>query len=144
ELELCLALGKRVGCRVIWLSATVDPTFYRQYLESADVLEVYAFDPQKAAKVDVIDKEPGEFLDDKFLQRVYKEKRGVALFVPTRKGVEQAAENARERAPRINTAFYHGGEPIRVFRPFLERGEQKPYFLAMTAAAHSALNVPRL
>src|SRR4029079_19133604 len=32
ELELCLALGKRVGCRFIWLSATVDPTFYAQYL----------------------------------------------------------------------------------------------------------------
>jgi len=25
ELELCLALGKRVGCRYIWLSATVNP-----------------------------------------------------------------------------------------------------------------------
>src|SRR5215210_2645238 len=73
ELELCLALGKRVGCRFIWLSATVDPTFYRNYLNSADVLEVYAFDPQKAAKVDVVKKEPGEFLDDRFLQRVYKE-----------------------------------------------------------------------
>src|SRR5256885_16206046 len=46
ELELCLALGKRVGCRFIWLSATVDPTFYRQYLDSKDVLEVYAFDPE--------------------------------------------------------------------------------------------------
>ena len=29
ELELCLALGKKVGCRFIWLSATVDPTFYK-------------------------------------------------------------------------------------------------------------------
>ena len=144
ELELCLALGKRVGCRFIWLSATVDPSFYREYLNSADVLEVYAFDPQKAAKVEVIDKEPGEFLDDKFLQRVYKEKRGVAMFVPTRKGVEQAAEHVRERAPRVNTAFYHGGEPIRVLRPFLEGGEQKPYFLAMTAAGQSALNVQGL
>src|SRR5215212_3829942 len=144
ELELCLALGKRVGCRFIWLSATVDPTFYRRYLNSADVLQVYAFDPDKAAKVEVIDKEPGEFLDDKFLQRVYKEKRGVALFVPTRKGVEQAAEHVRERAPRVNTAFYHGGEPIRVLRPFLEGGEQKPYFLAMTAAGQSALNVQGL
>ena len=45
------------------------------------------------------------------------------------------------RAPRINTAFYHGGEPIRILRPFLEGGEQKPYFLAMTAAGQSALNV---
>src|SRR5882762_11958977 len=73
ELELCLALGKRVGCRFIWLSATVDPTFYRNYLESADVLEVYAFDPAKAAKVEVVSKDVGEFLDDKFLQRIYKE-----------------------------------------------------------------------
>jgi ATP-dependent helicase HrpA len=141
ELELCLALGKRVGCRFIWLSATVDPTFYRRYLNSADVLEVYAFDPQKAAKVEVVNKEPTEFLDDRFLQGVFKQKRGVALFVPTRKGVEQAAGYVQERAPRINTAFYHGGEPIRVLRPFLEGGEQKPYFLAMTAAGQSALNV---
>jgi len=144
ELELCLALGKRVGCTFIWLSATVDPTFYRSYLDSADVLEVYAFDPQKAAKVDVINKEVGEFLDDKLLQRFYKEKRGVAIFVPTRKGVEQAAENVQMRAPRINTAFYHGGEPIRVLRPFLEGEEKKPYFLAMTAAGQSALNVQGL
>src|SRR3954471_4415948 len=144
ELELCLALGKRVGCRFIWLSATVDPTFYRHYLESADVLEVYAFDPAKAAKVEVVSKEVGEFLDDKFLQRIYKEKRGVAIFVPTRKGVEQAAENVRMRAPRINTAHYHGGEPIRVLRPFLEGEESKPYFLAMTAAGQSALNVQGL
>ena len=141
ELELCLALGKRVGCRFIWLSATVDPTFYRRYLNSADVLEVYAFDPQKAAKVEVVNKEPTEFLDDRFLQGVFKQKRGVALFVPTRKGVEQAAGYVEERAPRINTAFYHGGEPIRKLRPFLEGGEQKPYFLAMTAAGQSALNV---
>ena len=144
ELELCLALGKRVGCRFIWLSATVDPTFYRTYLNSADVLEVYAFDPQKAAKVEVVNKEPTEFLDDKFLQGVYKQKRGVALFVPTRKGVEQAAVYVEERAPRINTAFYHGGEPIRKLRPFLEGGERKPYFLAMTAAGQSALNVQGL
>ncbi|MDB4916708.1 MAG: helicase, family [Gemmatimonadetes bacterium] len=144
ELELCLALGKRVGCRFIWLSATVDPTFYRRYLDSTDVLEVYAFDPQKAATVEVMRKDVGTFLDDKFLQRVFKEKRGVALFVPTRKGVEQAADNVRMRAPRINTAHYHGGEPIRVLRPFLEGEERKPYFLAMTAAGQSALNVQGL
>jgi ATP-dependent helicase HrpA len=144
ELELCLALGKRVGCRFIWLSATVDPTFYRNYLNSAEVLEVYAFDPAKAAKVEVLRDDVGEFLSDKRLQRFYKEKRGVAIFVPTRKGVEQAAQNVQMRAPRINTAFYHGGEPIRVLRPFLEGEEKKPYFLAMTAAGQSALNVQGL
>jgi ATP-dependent helicase HrpA len=50
----------------------------------------------------------------------------------------------RVRAPRINTAHYHGGEPIRVLRPFLEGEESKPYFLAMTAAGQSALNVQGL
>src|SRR3982750_2937846 len=68
ELELCLALGKRVGCRYIWLSATVDPTFYARYLNSGDVLQVFDFDPQKAAQVRVLYKKPSEFLDDKTLR----------------------------------------------------------------------------
>src|SRR5918999_1090457 len=141
ELELCLALGKRVGCRFVWLSATVDPSFYKRYLNSADVLQVYEFDADKAATVRVVDRKPVEFLNDKFLQQVHRQRRGVAAFVPTRKGVEEIASHVSENAPRINTAFYHGGEPIRVLRPFLEGGEKKPYFLAMTAAGQSALNV---
>ncbi|HTD82312.1 MAG TPA: DEAD/DEAH box helicase, partial [Gemmatimonadaceae bacterium] len=141
ELELCLALGKRVGCRFIWLSATVDPTFYARYLNAAAVLETSAFDPAKAADVKIVRKEPMTFLDDRFLQQVVKERRGVGMFLPTRAGVEGAAELVRERFPRINSAFYHGGEPIRIIRPFLEGEEKKPYFLAMTAAGQSALNV---
>jgi ATP-dependent RNA helicase HrpA len=141
ELELCLALGKRVGCRFIWLSATVDPTFYARYLNAAAVLESTAFDPAKAADVKVLRKDPLSFLDDRFLQQVVKEKRGVGMFLPTRAGVEQAAELVGERFPRINSAFYHGGEPIRIIRPFLEGEEKKPYFLSMTAAGQSALNV---
>ncbi|HET7456570.1 MAG TPA: DEAD/DEAH box helicase, partial [Gemmatimonadaceae bacterium] len=141
ELELCLSLGRRVGCRFIWLSATVDPTFYARYLNSADVLEVYSFDAAKAAKVEVLRKEPLEFLDDRFLQGVARQRRGVGMFLPTRAGVEQAAAQVGMRFPRINSAYYHGGEPIRVIRPFLEGEETKPYFLAMTAAGQSALNV---
>src|SRR4051794_23883116 len=141
ELELCLALGKRVGCRYIWLSATVDPSFYARYLEAAAVLESSAFDPAKAADVKVVRKDPLTFLDDRFLQQVVKERRGVGMFLPTRAGVEQAAELVAERFPKINSAFYHGGEPIRIIRPFLEGEEKKPYFLAMTAAGQSALNV---
>lgn len=141
ELELCLALGKRVGCRFIWLSATVDPNFYRKYLGSAEVLQVFDFDAARAAQVKVLNKDPSEFLDDKTLRGFVKEKRGVALFVPTRRGVEEAAEHVKMAAPKMNTAFYHGGEPVRILRPFLESGEQKPYFLAMTAAGQSALNV---
>ena len=141
ELELCLALGKRIGCRYIWLSATVDPGFYARYLNSAHVLEVSAFDPTRAADVTVINKDPIAFLDDKFLIRVMKEKRGVGLFLPTRAAVEAAAASVAARFPRINAAYYHGGEPIRVIRPFLEEGVDKPFFLAMTAAGQSALNV---
>ncbi len=144
ELELCLALGKRVGCRFIWLSATVDPTFYARYLNAAEVLESSAFDPSKAADVKIVRKDPLSFLDDRFLQQVVKERRGVGMFLPTRAGVEEAAELVAERFPRINSAFYHGGEPIRVIRPFLEGEEAKPYFLAMTAAGQSALNVQGL
>jgi len=141
ELELCLALGKRVGCRFIWLSATVDPTFYAEYLHSTTVIESSAFDPAKAARVQVVNKDAFQFLDDKFLRTMFKERRGVGMFLPTRAGVEQAAELVRVRSPRTNAAYYHGGEPIRVIRPFLEGTEAKPYFLAMTAAGQSALNV---
>jgi len=141
ELELCLALGKRVGCRFIWLSATVDPTFYARYLDAAEVLQSYAFDPARAANVKIVRKDPTEFLDDRFLQYVIKKRRGVGMFLPTRAGVEEAARLVESSFPRINTAYYHGGEPIRVIRPFLEAEEKRPYFLAMTAAGQSALNV---
>ncbi len=141
ELELCLALGKRVGCRFIWLSATVDPTFYAKYLDASEVLQSFAFDPSRAADVKVVRKDPLEFLDDRFLQSVIKQRRGVGMFLPTRAGVEEAAALVESRFPRINTAHYHGGEPIRVIRPFLEAEERKPFFLTMTAAGQSALNV---
>jgi hypothetical protein len=142
ELELCLALGKRAGCRFIWLSATVDPSFYRRYLNSADVLQVFSFDPKKAAQVRVINKDAFNFLDDRFVNQVMEERRGVGVFLPTRAGVEGAAGEVKRRFPSLNAAFYHGGEPVRMIRPFLEgEGASKPYLLAMTAAGQSALNV---
>ncbi len=141
ELELCLALGKRTGCRFIWLSATVDPSFYRRYLDAADVIESSAFDPAKAARVEVERKKPVYFLDDRFIQRAIKEKRGIGVFLPTRAGVEEVAADVGARYPRMQVAFYHGGEPVRVIRPFLDGTVEKPYLLAMTAAGQSALNV---
>ncbi|WP_224361738.1 DEAD/DEAH box helicase [Hyalangium versicolor] len=144
ELELCLALGKRVGCRFIWLSATVDPSFYARYLNSADVLEVQAFDPKKVARVVVDSRPPLAFLDEKFLCAVEDEERGVGIFLPTRAAVEQVASHVRTRWPGIHASHYHGGEPIRAIRPFLEGTEPKPYLLAMTAAGQSALNVQGL
>jgi ATP-dependent helicase HrpA len=144
ELELCLALGKRAGCRFIWLSATVDPSFYAAYLGSAEVLETSAFDPRLRAKVTVVAKDVEEFLDDRFLRHVIKERRGVAIFVPTRAEVERLAADLSERWSRLSAAFYHGGEPIRVIRPFLEGQVERPFLLAMTAAGQSALNIPGL
>ncbi|HJR64269.1 MAG TPA: DEAD/DEAH box helicase [Gemmatimonadaceae bacterium] len=144
ELELCLALGKRVGCRFIWLSATVDPSFYERYLDSATVLETSAFDPSRRAEVKVVSRKPLEFLDERFLGQVQREKRGVGVFLPTRAAVEDVAAAVRHRYPRITSEFYHGGEPIRVIRPFLEGETRKPYLLAMTAAGQSALNVQGL
>ena len=141
ELELCLALGKRARSRFIWLSATVDPSFYARYLESRAVIESSAFDPARAARVKVVAQEPREFLDAKFLRHVIKGRRGVAVFVPTRAEVETLAAELGNRWPELNTAFYHGGEPIRVIRPFLEGSAEKPYLLAMTAAGQSALNI---
>ena len=145
ELELCLALGKRARCRFIWLSATVDPSFYSAYLASGDVLEVYSFDEAKKAKVEVLTRSPAEFLDDKFLKKVIAEKRGVAMFLPTRAGTEDAARHVQESFPKIHAQHYHGGEPIRVIRQYLdEGGVPKPFFLSMTAAGQSAITVQGL
>ena len=141
EMELCLALGKRARCRFIWLSATVDPSFYSQYLKSAEVLETRAFDPAKAAQVNVLAEQPLEFLNDRLIKRVMRERRGVAVFVPTRAEVEQIAKELGDRWPNLATAFYHGGEPIRVIRPFLDGLVKRPFLLAMTAAGQSALNI---
>jgi ATP-dependent helicase HrpA len=144
ELELCLALGKRIGCRFIWLSATVDPAFFAEYLGSADVLETTAFDPGLAARVRVRALDPLEFLDDGFVRRVLRERRGVAVFLPTRAEVEAVVVELAEGYPGLNATFYHGGEPIRVIRPFLEGTAERPFALAMTAAGQSALNVSGL
>ncbi len=144
ELELCLALGKRVGCRFIWLSATVDPTFYERYLGSSEMLETTAFDPELAARVEYASEDPFDFLDAQFVRRVIRERRGVAVFLPTRAQVEQAAAMLNRRGGSLNAAFYHGGEPIRVIRPFLEGTAEKPFVLAMTQAGQSALNVQGL
>ena len=141
ELELCLALGKRAGCRFIWLSATVDPAFYARYLGSVEVLETRAFDPARAADVRVLPQQPLELLNDRFMKEVLRERRGVAVFVPTRAEVEQIAKELGDRWQGLPTAFYHGGEPIRVIRPFLDGQVRRPFLLAMTAAGQSALNI---
>lgn len=144
ELELCLALGKRMHCRFIWLSATVDPAVYRDYLGSDEVLVTSAFDPARAAHFELSQTPPEQYLDDRRVRRFMREGRGVAVFLPTRAEVERLGAELGARHSRLTAAFYHGGEPIRVVKPFLEGEVKKPWLLAMTAAGQSALNVPGL
>lgn len=145
ELELCLALGKRAGCRFIWLSATVDPTFYAEYLRSAEVIQSTSFGPARAAQVRVSTVErPLAFLSERFLRHVVRERRGVAVFVPTRAGTEEIADAVGEQWERIFATYYHGGEPISKLRPFLEGDAPHPYLLSMTNAGQSALNIQGL
>jgi ATP-dependent helicase HrpA len=106
-----------------------------------EVLETRAFDPARAADVRVLPQQPLEFLDARFIKRVLRERRGVAVFVPTRAEVEQIAKELGDRWQGLATAFYHGGEPIRVIRPFLDGQVRRPFLLAMTAAGQSALNI---
>ena len=105
ELELCLALGKRIGCRFIWLSATVDPSFYARYLNSDGMIETTAFDPELAAHVEYSSKDPFDFLDHRFIRRVMQDRRGVAVFLPTRAQVEQVASMLGGRRRNLNAAF---------------------------------------
>src|SRR5207247_3020686 len=86
ELELGLALGTRARCRFIWLSATVDPTFYARYLASIEVLDAHAFDPARAADVRVLPEQALGLLNEPFVRRVIRERRGVAVFVPPAAG----------------------------------------------------------
>src|SRR5205823_14163071 len=51
ELELCLALGKRAGCRSISLSVTVDTSYYARYPGTAEALETPASASPEAAPV---------------------------------------------------------------------------------------------
>src|SRR3989304_2110972 len=67
-----------------------------------------------------------------------------SLRSPPRGEGEAVAAGRGGRWGRLNAAFYHGGEPIRVIRPFLEGTAPKPFLLAMTAAGQSALNIAGL
>src|SRR5260370_254227 len=69
---------------------------------------------------------------------------GVGVLGPTGAEVEESAREVGDRWKQLATAFYHGGEPIRVIRPFLDAQVSRPFLLAMTAAGQSALNIPGL
>src|SRR5437899_11002427 len=75
------------------------------------------------------------------MKDVLRERRGVAVFVPTRAEVEQIAKELGDRWQGLPTAFYHGGDPIRDIRPVLDGQVRHPGLLARTAAGQSALHI---
>jgi superfamily II DNA helicase RecQ len=73
------------------------------------VLVTEVFDP--APRPVEVKPQAEEFLDER-LKRHRCGRR--AVFVPTRKEVEQLAADIGGKYQRLTAAFYHGGEPIRV------------------------------
>ena len=123
ELELCLALGQ---ARRLPLHLALGDGGSR-------VLRALSRQRRRCSRRTAFDPAQGgererdapssrcEFLDETFLAQVIRERRGVGVFLPTRAEVEAAGASSSSSARReITTAFYHGGEPIRVIRPFLE------------------------
>jgi hypothetical protein len=107
ELELCLALGKRVGCRFIWLSATVDPSFYARYLNAASVVESSAFDPSKGAKVEGVRAVAPAVPRRQVPPRVVKAGVWLACSCP-RARVERGGGSRRRTIRGITSRVYHG------------------------------------
>ncbi len=149
HLELAMALAKRVGCTFVWMSATIDPEVYREYLGARTVIRCVAMDPTRKANVDVL--KPTDWraplVPDRLLMgmkdKIIREKRGVACFVPTRAMAEQMAELfAREDG--IHSEFYHGGETAEKLRPYLLGEIEKPFVVFMTIAGASSLNIAGL
>ena len=139
HLELSMALAKREGCTFIWMSATIDSTVYASYLNAQTVIRCDAFDPKRRALVSVTKMQLGQQLE-RMIEEIVQDKRGVAVFVPTRRMAEQVAQEFEDRAG-LHVEFFHGGESAEKLRPFLTGDIQRPFMIVMTNAGASSLNV---
>lgn len=140
HLELTLALAKRAGCTFVWMSATIDPTLYSEYLNAATVIECSAFDPSKRAEVECKWQEPERFFSDECLDEFVAEERAVAVFVPTRAMAENLSRKYGQK-DGLYCDFYHGGEKAEKLRQFLKGDVPKPFIVFMTIAGASSLNI---
>lgn len=139
HLELAMAFAKRAGCTFVWMSATVDPEVYREYLNSRTVIQCSAFDPSRMAQVEVVDLASHKFLTDS-LTGITRRGRAVAMFVPTRAMAEELAKICSDKHG-INAGFYHGGESAEKLRPYLTGAIDRPFIVFMTIAGASSLNI---
>lgn len=142
HLELSLALAKRNGNTVLWMSATIDPAVYQKYLVARTLVECSAFDPARRASVEVKRDELPTFLDQN-VPTFIAERRGIAVFVPTRAMAEQMAKKYGENG-QLTCDFYHGGEKVEKLRQFLKGEVARPFMIFMTSAGASSLNIAGL
>ena len=142
HLELALALAKRNENKVVWMSATIDPNVYAHYLEARAVIQCRAYDPSRRAAVKLTMDPLAEFLSNN-VESFIRERRGVAVFVPTRVMAEQMSKQYAEYG-RIASDFYHGGEKVEKLRQFLTGDVPRPFMIFMTSAGASSLNVTGL
>lgn len=139
HLEFSMALAKRAGCKFVWMSATIDPSIYSEYLEAGTVIECSAFDPSKRSEVECLWKTPEDFLSSK-VDEFIEEERAVAVFVPTREMAERLSQKYGSREG-LYCDFYHGGEKAEKLRQFLKGDVSKPFMVFMTIAGASSLNI---
>ncbi len=142
HLELSMALAKREGNTVVWMSATIDASVYKNYLNAQSVIECSAFDPTRKAKAEAKYGEVDDFLRSN-VQKFVAEKRAVAVFVPTREMAERLSKQFAS-TPGLNTDYYHGGEKAEKLRQFLKGEVPKPFMIFMTSAGASSLNIAGL
>jgi len=135
-----------VQSRIHWLPRpTVDPAFYARYLGSVEVLETRAFDSRAGRPMCAsCPSSRSSSLNDRFMKDVLRERRGVAVFVPLGPRSSRSAKELGDRWQACPTAFYHGGEPIRVIRPSSHGQVRRPFLLAMNGGRPVGRQHPRL
>lgn len=144
HLEMTMALNKRHGITAVWMSATIDPSVYRDYLEARTVIECDAYDPALRAQVKLpVPMSSLDYLSCE-LPRLIRAKSGIAVFVPTRAEAEDLSKKLGEKFSGLHTDFYHGGESADKLKAFLSGGIPRPFVVCMTSAGASSLNIAGL
>ena len=143
HLELVMAVLKRLGCTFVWMSATIDPRVYQEYLEARRVIECSAYDQTRRAVVEYHTYKSVRDVITASLPQFASSKRGVAVFVPTRELAQKLATEF-DGMNGVHADFYHGGEPAEKLRPYIEGSVPRPYVVFMTAAGSSSLNISGL
>jgi len=148
QLELTMAAILYIGCRIIWMSATVDHKFFTEYLLSDQVILFNKVDKKKKAVVVVRPLEDEQGYLFKKIKQVVREKRGMVMFLPTRREVEDyARETERLFSGEIKVEYFHGGEPADKLDPYLNKGianKNRPFIIYMTNVGQSGLNIEGL